>query len=252
MRITVVTETLRNAVNAARRFAQVKSSVPILGTLLFKTDADGVTIGSHSLDCCLSVRVPAEVMSPGTVALSAEKVSGLLRAAAGVEVSIDAGNTTAVIRTGSRSRYTIPIFIADDFPPMLALKDSTPGVDLDPVAVATLLVPTIAISNDESRHWLCGLYLHSTAENKVAAVATDGFKLVMGTTDVDGDAFQGLPLNGLHKGVILPAMALGEIARLSKNAIINVATDGRVIQVHAGATIFTSKLVAGTTLLTSE
>jgi DNA polymerase-3 subunit beta len=101
-----------------------------------------------------------------------------------------------------------------------------------------------AISTEETRYYLNGIYLHTAGTGKSAklrAVATDGHRLAQ---------FE-LPLpNGAASmpGVIIPRKTVGEVQRLIEDseAEIGIQLSQAKIRFNVGDVVLTSKLIDGT------
>jgi DNA polymerase-3 subunit beta len=97
-----------------------------------------------------------------------------------------------------------------------------------------------AISTEETRYYLNGIYLH--AHNGVLrAVATDGHRLALSEMDIPQGA-QGLP------GVIVPRKTIAEIRRLidGGDADVSISVSEAKIRFTYGSAVLTSKLIDGT------
>jgi DNA polymerase III subunit beta len=114
-----------------------------------------------------------------------------------------------VIRAG-RSRFTLQTLPESDFPD-LAAGDMTHEFALPAADLKRLIDKTqFAISTEETRYYLNGIYLHIAGEGKKAvlrAVATDGHRLAQVELGAPEGA-SGIP------GIIIPRKTVGEVQRL--------------------------------------
>ena len=101
-----------------------------------------------------------------------------------------------------RSRFNLPVLPAGDFPVMSSRRPVRPRSTIDAADLIRLIDKTrFAISTEETRYYLNGLYLHTVVEGgaaKLRAVATDGHRLALAEMPAPEGA-AGLP------GVIVPA-----------------------------------------------
>jgi DNA polymerase-3 subunit beta len=97
-----------------------------------------------------------------------------------------------------------------------------------------------AISTEETRYYLNGIYVHGHNE-KLRAVATDGHRLALAEMDLPEGA-AGLP------GVIMPRKTIAEIRRLidGSDADIAISISEAKVRFHFNSAIITSKLIDGT------
>src|SRR5437868_9786043 len=101
-----------------------------------------------------------------------------------------------------------------------------------------------AISTEETRYYLNGIYLHTAGTAKAAtlrAVATDGHRLAQVELPLPAGA-NGMP------GVIVPRKTVGEVQRLIEDneAEITVELSQGKIRFTLGEVVLTSKLIDGT------
>ena len=113
------------------------------------------------------------------------------------------------IRAG-RSRFTLQTLPENDFPD-LAAGDMTHSFTLAAPDMKRLIDRTqFAISTEETRYYLNGIYLHASLSAEVdvlRAVATDGHRLARVDVPLPEGA-KGMP------GVIVPRKTVGEVQRL--------------------------------------
>jgi len=158
-----------------------------------------------------------------------------------LEMSGDAGQI--LIRSG-RSRFNLQALPESDFPD-LASGDMGHRFTLGAADLKRLIEKTqFAISTEETRYYLNGIYLHTMESGGRAvlrAVATDGHRLARVETDAPAAA-AGMP------GVIIPRKAVAEIIKLIDDAgeQITVELSPNKIRLALGTVVLTSKLIDGT------
>jgi DNA polymerase-3 subunit beta len=96
-----------------------------------------------------------------------------------------------------------------------------------------------AMSNEETRYYLNGVYFH-IANGKLRAVATDGHRLAL----IDVDAPQG---SAGMPGIIIPRKAVNEIGKLLESqSEVQISLSETKIKINAGRIELLSKVVDGT------
>jgi DNA polymerase-3 subunit beta len=97
-----------------------------------------------------------------------------------------------------------------------------------------------AISTEETRYYLNGIYLHAM-DGKLRAVATDGHRLALAEVMTPAGA-AGMP------GVIVPRKTVSELQKLltESEQMVGIELSGVKIRVSSGAIVLTSKLIDGT------
>jgi DNA polymerase-3 subunit beta len=163
----------------------------------------------------------------------------------GSQVVLESSSDRAVlaIRAG-RSRFTLQTLPESDFPD-LAAGDMTHKFALPAKDLKRLIDKTqFAISTEETRYYLNGIYLHVAGAAKsqtLRAVATDGHRLAQTDLAVPAGA-AGMP------GVIVPRKTVTEVQRLIEDSEAEVAIElsSAKIRFSIGNVVLTSKLIDGT------
>jgi DNA polymerase III subunit beta len=131
-----------------------------------------------------------------------------------------------------------------DFPD-LAAGDMSHKFKLPAADLKRLIDKTqFAISTEETRYYLNGIYLHTAGTNKaptLRAVATDGHRLAQFELALPEGA-AGMP------GIIVPRKTVGEVQRLIEDneAEITLELSASKIRFTFGEVTLTSKLIEGT------
>jgi len=145
----------------------------------------------------------------------------------------------AVVRSG-RSRFSLATLPAADFP-------QVPGGDSDvtlslPQSVLRSLIDEVgfAMAQQDVRYFLNGMLLEVT-EQHVRAVATDGHRLAMSTSD---GSYPGV---GSKVQAIVPRKGVLELSRLldGETETVELQLGGNHLKVQSGPFIMTTKLVDG-------
>src|SRR5262249_18290512 len=147
------------------------------------------------------------------------------------------GDRDSLATRAGRARFTLQTLPDTDFPD-LAAGEMTHRFTLAATDLKRLIDKTqFAISTEETRYYLNGIYLHTTGSGNAVmlrAVATDGHRLApAGST--------GMP------GIIVPRKTVGEMQRLieSPEAELGVELSTSKIRFTLGDVVLTSKLVDG-------
>jgi DNA polymerase-3 subunit beta len=163
----------------------------------------------------------------------------------GSQVVLESSSDRAVlaVRAG-RSRFTLQTLPESDFPD-LAAGDMTHKFALAGADLKRLIDKTqFAISTEETRYYLNGIYLHVAGSGKsqtLRAVATDGHRLAQTDLPVPAGA-AGMP------GVIVPRKTVTEVQRLIEDsgAEVGIELSSAKIRFSIGDVVLTSKLIDGT------
>jgi DNA polymerase-3 subunit beta len=163
----------------------------------------------------------------------------------GTQVVLEGSGDRAVLalRAG-RSRFTLQTLPENDFPD-LAAGEMTHTFTVAAADLKRLIDKTqFAISTEETRYYLNGIYLHAATTGKtqtLRAVATDGHRLAQVELALPAGAV-GMP------GIIVPRKTVGEVQRLidDNDAEISIELSQGKIRFTIGDVVLTSKLIDGT------
>jgi DNA polymerase-3 subunit beta len=159
-----------------------------------------------------------------------------------VELQSGSDRNSLQVRAG-RSRFTLQTLPETDFPD-LAAGELPHRFKLASGDLKRLVDKTqFAISTEETRYYLNGIYLHVVDEKAplLRAVATDGHRLAqVDLTAPKGSA--GMP------GVIVPRKTVAEVQRLLEDAgeEVEIELSPAKIRFSLGPVVLTSKLIDGT------
>jgi DNA polymerase-3 subunit beta len=159
-----------------------------------------------------------------------------------VEMVRDAERERLTITAGS-SRFALQTLVADDFP-SLATGDMGHAFEVPAVDLKNLIEKTrFAISTEETRYYLTGIYLHPAQRGAAAVlrgVATDGHRLAQLDLDLPKGA-AGMP------GIIIPRKTVHELHRLieDSSAAVSVSVSPAKVRFQIGPITLTSKLIDG-------
>jgi len=206
MNLTISKEQIISGLQAVQNVVGSRTTLPILSNVLLSAQDGRLELTATDLDVTISCGVEAKVSQAGASTVPVKKLFGVVRelAAGEVEIEVDDKNHCS-IRSGA-SFYKLNGLGADEFPPAPKFKEDKKVV-LKQESFRSMLKKTcFAVSTDESRYVLNGIFL-SLKDHKITMVATDGRRLALVDEEVD------LPENS-HGEFIIPAKAVAELGRL--------------------------------------
>lgn len=217
------------ALTATARVVETRNTYPILANVLLSVADGRLTVRSTDLDIEITTSVPAEGDLPTTTAPAKTLLDIAKKFPAGAEVTLDLEGEALTVKAG-RSRFKLACLDADAFP---TISTGTFGSEFE-VDLASLFAPVaFAISSEETRHYLCGIYLLGV-DGDLTAVATDGHRL----------AKHVLPSGDFPEfaGIIIPAKTVGVVPQ----GPVQVAVSDTKVRLRKGDTTIVSKLIEGT------
>ncbi len=211
MEFRIATDELKKALYRAQGIVERKATMPILANVLLTAGKTGVTVTAFDLDIGVVSEHPAEVLKPGAVTLSAKYVFDIVQNLPEAHVTLKKlPNNYAEITSGSASFKIVGI--APEEYPKLPKEETVPLVKVSGNTLLEMIKKTsFAISTDETRYILNGVFFEPREGGKLRMVATDGHRLSLIERELQGD-FK------LRGGVIIPRKGLLELKRLLDEA----------------------------------
>ena len=246
MKVTVERAELLKSLGHVHRVVERRNTIPILANVLIKAERGKLSMKATDLDLEVIDSVAAEVSPGGATTVPAHMFYEIVRKLPeGAQIVIEGSGDRAVLalRAG-RSRFTLQTLPESDFPD-LAAGEMTHSFKLAAADLKRLIDKTqFAISTEETRYYLNGIYLHTAGTAKAAtlrAVATDGHRLAQVELPLPNGA-AGMP------GIIVPRKTVGEVQRLIETGEGEVAIElsAGKIRFSIGDVVLTSKLIDGT------
>jgi len=246
MKVTVERAELLKSLGHVHRVVERRNTIPILANVLIKADKGKLSLKATDLDLEVTDSIAAEVSPAGATTVPAHMFYEIVRKLPeGAQIVIEGSGDRAVlsIRAG-RSRFTLQTLPESDFPDLAAGEMShsftLPAADLKRLIDKT----QFAISTEETRYYLNGIYLHAAGSAKSAtlrAVATDGHRLAQCELPLP-DGAASMP------GIIVPRKTVGEVQRLIETGEgeVSIELSAGKIRFTIGNVVLTSKLIDGT------
>lgn len=244
MKVTVERADLLKALNHNHRIVERRNTIPILSNVLLRGDGDSLKMRATDLEIGIADEAPAMVSQPGATTVPAHMFYDIVRKIPdGQQIVLEADDTSMSVSSG-RSRFTLQVLPEADFPDTAAgdlpHRFVLPGKELQRLFDKT----QFAISTEETRYYLNGIYLHVVdGENGklLRAVATDGHRLAQVQIPAP-EGSEEIP------GVIVPRKTVGEAHKLldDSDQDITIELSDTKIRLTVGSVIVTSKLIDGT------
>ena len=212
MKLTIERAALLKALAHVQSVVERRNTIPILSNVLITAQKGRLSLAATDMDLAITESVEASAAKAGSTTAPAHTLYEIVRKlpdGAQVELETASDGGSLVIRAG-RSRFTLQCLPPADFPAMaegdLPHRFQLPATDLKGIIDRT----RFAISNEETRYYLNGIYFHSATSNGtqvLRGVATDGHRLARVEVPLPKGAAD-IP------GVIVPRKTVGEVRKL--------------------------------------
>jgi DNA polymerase III subunit beta len=255
MKFTIERGALLKALGHVQSVVERRNTIPILSNVLLRIDEEpppgggSLFLSATDMDLEIVEAVPGQIERPGRTTAPAHTLYDIVRKlhdGAQIEVeavSAQAGGGGLVLRSG-RSTFTLACLPPEDYP-ILTAGDLPYKFTLAANELRSVIDRTrFAISTEETRYYLNGIYLHTMKNDEVPvlrAVATDGHRLAR-LEMVMPEGAGGMP------GVIIPRKTVIELRKLvdEYEEDVQVALNETKIRFNVEQAALTSKLIDGT------
>ncbi|WBY06544.1 DNA polymerase III subunit beta [Sphingomonas sp. 7/4-4] len=244
MKATIERATLLRGLSHVQSVVERRNTIPILSNVLIEAQAGGtMRLMATDLDLQIDETIAAAVDQPGAITVSAHTLFDIVRKLPeGSQVELAAAEGRITVNAG-RAKFTLATLPRDDFP-MIAEGELPTTFELPAETLKQIIDKTrFAISTEETRYYLNGIFLHVTddAQPLLRAAATDGHRLAR-VTVARPDGAEGMP------DVIVPRKCIAELRKLldDVDGSVGVSLSGSKIRFDLGQAILTSKLIDGT------
>ena len=246
MKLTIERAALFRSLGHVQSVVERRNTIPILSNVLLTTESGRLGLTATDMDLAIVESVDAMIETPGSTTAPAHTLYDIVRKlpdGAQIELDKDGSDGQMILRAG-RSEFTLQTLPTEDFP-------QTDGGELPhrfvlPAAELRALIDRtrFAISTEETRYYLNGIFLHTTSSENgdvMRTVATDGHRLARVEMRVPEGA-AGMP------GVIVPRKTVNELRKLIDEVTdeVRVSLSDTSIRFAFDNAVLTSKLIDGT------
>ena len=246
MKLTIERATLLTSLAHVQSVVERRNTIPILSNVLLDAQDGALRLTATDMELAIVEGTTADVSQAGATTTPAHTLYDIVRKlpeGAQVELALGGDDQRLTLKAG-RSEFALPCLPREDFP-VMADGDLPTRFTVEVEAFRRLIDKTrFAVSTEETRYYLNGIYLHAAETGGVAmlrAVATDGHRLALVETPLPEGA-------AAMPGVIVPRKAVGELRKLIEDTEgeITVSLSDTKIRFEFDDAVLSSKLIDGT------
>ena len=190
MQFVVKRDNLLKSLNFVQGVVEKKNTLPILSNVLLQLKENKLSIVATDLDIIFYDEITdVKIVKEGSTTTSAAILYDILRKiSSNSELSFDLKSENKLSLKSENSDFNLLCLPTDNFP---TFADEFEGkeITLDNNRFLKLLNKTrISISNDDTRHYLNGIFLHLTeahGRNFLTGVATDSHRLSSSSLEIE-------------------------------------------------------------------
>ena len=246
MKLSIERGALLKAVAQAQSVVERRNTIPILANVLIEAEGDQVSFRATDLDIEVVDKAPAKVERAGATTVPAVVLHEIVRKlpdGALVGLTDDPATGRLAVDAG-RSNFSLATLPREDFPVMASSEYASNFTAPAPVLRRLFDKSKFAISTEETRYYLNGVYMHIAEGDDgpvLRCVATDGHRLARIDAEVPAGAAD------MH-GVIVPRKTVGELRKLldDDDDEIAVSVSETKVRFATPNITLTSKVIDGT------
>jgi len=246
MKVSIERSALLKAMSQAQSVVERRNTIPILANVLIEAEGAEVSFRATDLDIEVVDKASAQVERAGASTVGAHTLHEIVRKlpdGALVQLIDDGASGRLEVRAG-RSNFSLATLPREDFPVMATSEYSCNFSAPAPVLRRLFDKSKFAISTEETRYYLNGVYMHAsegTSGKVLRCVATDGHRLARIDAPLPAGA-DDLP------GVIVPRKTVGELRKLLDDDDMEIAVSVSETKIRFATPLITltSKVIDGT------
>jgi len=238
MKFTCERSVLLKEITIANEIIASKNAISILSNIYLEANDNTLTIRATDMKVNFETKVPVEVIEPGSVTVYSDKFYGILNSIPDGEIEFDQKESKINIKTtAKKAKFQLKSMASEKFPEFTAAGNDffeMPIKNLKDMIKETIF----AVSNDETRYFMNGIYFEKTDE-KFVMVATDGRRLAF----INKPAESGPPD---FAGIIIPSKILNIVQkRAGDEGMAGICVSDKTIFIQFGSYRLSSVLIEG-------
>lgn len=247
--VTVERAVLLKALGHVQSVVERRNTLPILANIKIEAIGNTLSLTATDTDIEITEKIIVETEEEGAITVPAHTLYDIIRKLPdGAQVELtgtDSAGGKLKINSGS-CNFSLASLPVNDFP-IMSSGNINHSFKLLPAEIIALIDKTkFAISTEETRYYLNGIFLHTKGNNKkgdgkLCAVATDGHRLAKVEIDAPAGAEN-------IDGIIIPRKTVGEIRKLVEegNDDVEISISDSKISFVCNGAVLISKLIDGT------
>lgn len=210
MNFTIDKETFLKGLGRVQGIVEKRNTIPVLSNVLLEGSDGELHLTATDLEVGMRTSYPANIRKPGRITVSAKKLYEIIKELPESEVAFTTKENSWIEVKCGKAQFNIVGLSADEFP-HFPEPDKAEFLSLSSQLCKEMIEKTFfAVSMDESKYNLNGIYCRVLDDNQLRMVATDGHRLSLIDKAVEINAN-----DELGRGVILPRKGLLELKKLA-------------------------------------
>ena len=116
MEVTIGKDELYRAVSRVQNIIEKRSNMPILSMILVSAENGEIHISATDLEISLQQKIPAEVLTPGSITISGRKLFEILKETKSPKIFMKEKENNWVFVSDDQTKYNLACLPADEYP----------------------------------------------------------------------------------------------------------------------------------------
>ena len=244
MKFNANQQDLQQALNYCQGVIEKRSTLPILSNILLDVKNSSLTITATDLDLIFIHRLSdIEVLEEGKTTTTSSIMYDIIRKfSSGKKINLTLTEVSKLHLESDKSIFNLNCISASEFPLTDENFDQNEFLIKSKHLLKLLNKCKFSISNDETRHYLSGIYLHQTEyedKNYLTAVATDSHRMSISKIRLEKKID--------FEPIILPKKTIFQLCSLLENydGDVKISNIKSKIKFELNKSILISKLIDG-------
>ncbi|MCK5451599.1 MAG: DNA polymerase III subunit beta [Candidatus Omnitrophica bacterium] len=239
MDLQITKDILVESIQIVQNAVSQKSSLPILSNVLLEANKNELKLTATDLDIGICSTVPCSITQEGAITVPARKFFDIIRALPeGSDITLTVKKNNFMSIKSGKAQFKIIGLPKEEFPQLPTFKDKDSINIKQSILKKMFNLTDFAISKDDSRYILNGLYFTVKGE-KINIVATDGRRLAINKKTLDKKTL-------VDRSTVIPIKAIQEVKRmLADEGDITIKFGENQILFSFGNSLVLSRLIEG-------
>jgi len=245
MKFIVIKSDIFKTLTHLQSIVSKKNTLPILSNILIEAENTSLTLSATDMDISIKETINCNIIEKGSTTLNAQMMFEIIKKLPDTnEIEFISNDGKLLTIRSNVSKFSLSCLPKDEFPIINIETSKGKRINIESQTVFNLINKTrFAISNEETRYFLNGLYFNIvTSENtsNLTFVGTDGHRLAKSTSIIN-KSINEIP------GVIIPKKTINELSKLlsDKNENIDIDISSNKIIFYIDKLVLISKLIDG-------
>ena len=244
MKFNVNQQDLQQALNYCQGVIEKRSTLPILSNILMNAEKSNLILTATDLDLIFIHKIQnVEVMEEGKTTTTSSTMYDIVRKlTSGKKINLTLTDASKLHLESEKSIFNLNCMSASEFPLTDENFDENQFLIKSKQLLKLLNKCKFSVSNDETRHYLSGIYFHQTEvedKNYLTAVATDSHRMSISKIRLEKQIS--------FEPIILPKKTVFQLCSLLDNydGEVKVSNVKSKIKFELNNSILISKLIDG-------